>query len=219
MKRLLRYLKRRYPNFLPAIIYHFVRMLFGSVRITLVNAEIPRGFHQRNEGIIQIMWHGRLLAGTSAYQGKNGHILISSHGDGEIIARVTGLFGFSHVRGSSSKGGQKALKELVTLGRRNQDLVLTPDGPRGPAEEVKPGVAQVARLTGLPVIPFAYAASPAFRAKSWDRFLIPLPFARCFYVWGEPVYYREGEDIEEFRLRIQEGLSAVTRQADGCVGS
>lgn len=215
MKSFLRFLKRTFPGFLPAIGYGLIRLLFAFCRARLVNVEIPRGFHARGAGIIQVMWHSRLLFGPFAYQGnKKGHILISSHGDGEIIARITALFGFSHVRGSSSKGADRALKQMLKIARQNGDLILTPDGPRGPAEVVKAGVAQIARLTGMPVIPFAVSATRCVRLKSWDRFLIPLPFATCFFVWGEPVSCEADEDTEHFRHRVEEALKSVTAAAD-----
>lgn len=215
MKKFLRILKQKRPNALPSLAYSVIRLLYATLRPRLVNVEIPRRFHEGGEGTIQVMWHSRLGLGIFAYQGTKGHILISSHGDGEIIARITALFGFNHVRGSSSKGGGAALKRMIKLARQNEDLVITPDGPRGPAEVVKPGVAQVGMATSLPVIPFAISASRCIRLNSWDRFMIPLPFAKCFFVWGEPVFFGKEDDLESFRLRIEQGLKGVTSAADG----
>ena len=214
MKRLLRAIKTRFPGLLPALAYTVIRALFATLRVRLVNAENARSFHDRGEGIIQVMWHSRLCISPCAYQGNKGHILISSHGDGEIIARVTALFGFEHIRGSSSKGADRALKQMLKLARRNEDLIVTPDGPRGPAEVVKPGVAQIARLTGLAVVPFAIAASSCIRLKSWDRFMIPLPFSRCYFVWGDSIRCEADEEVEQFRLRVEEVLKRVTEDAD-----
>jgi hypothetical protein len=106
------------------------------------------------------------------------------------------------------------MRELVRLGRKNSDMAITPDGPRGPAEVVKPGVAHVARLTGRPILPLSFASSRFKRFNSWDRFLLPYPFSRGVFVWGEPLYYRKGEALEAFRLRIDEALRDTTRRAD-----
>ena len=204
MKKLLRPLKKRLSRrFLPKLLYLLMRALYATMRVRIVGAEIPRAFHEKGEGVINVFWHGRLLLTQFAYEGKELHVLASPHGDGEIIGKVSKYFGFHLVRGSSNKRGAGALMELVRLARKNCDLVITPDGPRGPAEVVKPGVAQVARITGRPVIPSAFSSSRAKEFRSWDRFRLPYPFSRAVFVWGEPLYYREGEDMEEFRRRIE----------------
>lgn len=215
MKESLKKLKNRLSSgFLPALIYLAVRALYATMRIKVVGGEIPRPFHDRGEGVIVVFWHNRLLLSPYAYMGKDLNVLISSHGDGELIANATRGFGFSPVRGSSSKGGAEAMRELVRLGRKNSDMAITPDGPRGPAEVVKPGVAHVARLTGRPILPLSFASSRFKRFNSWDRFLLPYPFSRGVFVWGEPLYYRKGEALEAFRLRIDEALRDTTRRAD-----
>lgn len=202
---------------LTLLIYALLRFIHATMRITVVGGDILPDFTRRGEGFIGICWHGRLLMVPFIYPGHTLHVLISTHRDGEIIANVVKRFGFSLVRGSSSKGGKEALKEMVRLGKANKDLAITPDGPRGPAEVLKPGVAQVARLTGKAVVPVAFASSRGKRLSSWDRFLIPYPFSRGGFVTGEPLYYREGEEMEAFRLRIEEALRATTARADALV--
>ncbi|KAF0220705.1 MAG: hypothetical protein FD174_1029 [Geobacteraceae bacterium] len=220
MKNLLRKIKNRLAGgLLPKLIFAVVRLLYATMRTRVVGGEIPQSFHDRGEGTINVFWHGRLLMLPFFYKGKGLHVLISSHGDGEIIANVMRLFGFHPVRGSSSKGGKEALHELMRLARENRDLAITPDGPRGPAEVVKPGVAQLARITGRPVITLAFSSSRGKRFSSWDRFLVPYPFSRGVFVWGEPLHYRKGEEMETFRLRIEEALRATTQRADEYIGS
>jgi lysophospholipid acyltransferase (LPLAT)-like uncharacterized protein len=148
------------------------------------------------------------------YPGKGIHILISSHRDGEIIANVMKRFGFGLVRGSSKKRGLMALREMIEVLRQGSDLGITPDGPRGPAEVVKSGIAQAAVTSGRPVIPIAYAAAWQLRATSWDRFILPIPFSRLVFVVGEPLYHAEEEPLEDFRLRIENSLRDVTARAD-----
>jgi lysophospholipid acyltransferase (LPLAT)-like uncharacterized protein len=104
---------------------------------------------------------------------------------------------------------------MVRLARENCDIGITPDGPRGPAEVVKPGVATLACLTKRPVIPMAYSCSRFKRLSSWDRFMFPYPFSRAVFVWGEPLSCREGEEQEEFRKRVEAALKEVTARADG----
>jgi lysophospholipid acyltransferase (LPLAT)-like uncharacterized protein len=154
-----------------------------------------------------------------AYLGKDMNVLISSHGDGELIANAMKGFGFGLVRGSSSKRGAEAIRELVRLVRKNSDLAITPDGPRGPAEVVKQGVAQVALMTGRPILPLAFASTRSKRFNSWDRFLLPYPFSLGVFVWGEPLYFQKGESLETFRLCIEKALCETTRRADEYTGS
>jgi lysophospholipid acyltransferase (LPLAT)-like uncharacterized protein len=220
MKEALKKLKRRLAgNILPGMIFRSIRLLHATIRVRVIGEEIPTSFHDRGEGTINVFWHGRLLMLPFFYRGKGLHVLISSHGDGEIIANVMKLFGFCLVRGSSSKRGREAFLEMIRLARENRDLAITPDGPRGPAEVVKEGVAQVARITGRPVVTLAFSSSRGKRFGSWDRFLLPYPFSRGVFVWGEPLYYREGEETEAFRLRIEEALKETTARADEYVGS
>lgn len=216
MKERLKKLKNRLAGgLLPSLVYLLVRGLRATMRMRIIGGDIPQSFHDRGEGVINVSWHGRLLMIPFAYTGKGAYVLVSSHGDGEIIANVIKRFGLNVVRGSSSKGGKEALRELVRLARENRDLGVTPDGPRGPAERVKPGVAQLARLTGKPVIPVAFSCSRARRFASWDRFLVPYPFSRGVVVWGEPLFCRDGEEFEAFRLRVEQALRETTARADG----
>lgn len=217
MKRLFKKLKKRLPSsILTKIIYLAMRVLYATLRVEFRGMEIPVSFHQQNRGVILTFWHSMILMASFPYRGNGIHVLVSSHGDGELIGRVIKQFGFFLVRGSSSKGGKEALHELVSLIRRNRDVAITPDGPRGPAEEVKPGIAQLARLTGAPVIPAAFSGPRLKILRTWDRFRIPWPFSRIVYVCGEPLYYQEGEEFEHFRQRIETALREVTAQADAC---
>jgi lysophospholipid acyltransferase (LPLAT)-like uncharacterized protein len=190
-----------------------------TMRVRVDGGEIMRDFTRRGEGFIGIFWHARLIMIPFVYPGKRMNVLIGTHRDGQIIADVMHCFGFRTVRGSSSKGGDKAVKEMVKLLASNNDLAITPDGPKGPAETLKPGVAQIARLTGKAVVPVAFGASRFRRFRSWDRFIIPYPFSKVVFVIGEPLRYIKGEEIEQFRLRIENALKEATERADKLAGA
>lgn len=216
MREYLKNLKNRLADgFLPNLVYLVVRALRATMRLEIIGGDIPQAFHDRGEGIISVFWHSRLLLLPFAYTGEKIHVLISSHGDGKIIANVMKKFGFGVVYGSSSKEGKRAYREMMQLARADCDLAITPDGPRGPAEVVKAGVVNLALRTGRPVIPLAYSASRTKRFASWDRFMLPYPFSRGVIIWGDPLFSREGENAEEFRLRIEEALREVTTRVDG----
>ena len=157
------------------------------MRVTYVGESFMPSFAARGEGFIAMFWHARMLMLPFIYPGKKISILISIHRDGEIIANVMKCFGFHLVRGSSKKGGTAALREMLALLKQDKDLGITPDGPKGPAETLKLGTAQVGKLSGKAVIPVTFSANPCFRAKSWDRFMIPYPFSRGVLYAAAPV--------------------------------
>lgn len=141
--------------------------------------------------------------------------MISASRDGELISTIARSMGYTPVRGSSSKGGQEALKGMVRFMKEGKRCAITPDGPRGPRREVKKGVVDLARLTGCPVVPFAFEAQHCWRLRSWDRFIIPKPFSRAVFIYGEPIQVpRKGGDDEEFLERIQGELDRVTKAAE-----
>lgn len=196
------------------LIYALIRLLYRTMRITIVGQERYRRFVEHEDGVIGIFWHGRMLLMPFLYPGRNISILISAHRDGEIIANVMKRFNFGLVRGSSKKGGSAALRDMLRLLKGGGDLGITPDGPKGPAEVVKPGVAEVARLSGKYIMPTTFTAKPCLRATSWDSFMIPLPFSRVVLYAGTPLRYEEGEDMESFRSRIEASLRQTNDEAE-----
>jgi hypothetical protein len=224
MKKLKRRLKRKLNQAMSSqplafLLVLLIRFIYATMRITVVGKDILPGFAARGEGYVGAFWHARILMIPFLYPGKALHILVSQHRDGEIIANILRQFGFCLVRGSSSKGGHDALREMMRLLRADNDLGIAADGPRGPAEVLKPGAAQLGRISGKAVIPISFSASMAFRFTSWDRFMFPLPFSRGVYVVGEPVRHEKGEDVEEYRLRIENALRGITAKADEMAGN
>jgi len=220
----LKRLKKRVAAYLSGsvgswLLYSLIWLIYRTMRITFVGKDIMPGFTARGESFVAAFWHGRLFLIPFTYPGCAMNVLISIHRDGEIIANVMKRFGFSLVRGSSKKGGTAALREMLQLLKDNKPLAITPDGPKGPVEVMKPGVAQVARLSGKAVIPMTFSASSCFRATSWDRFMIPYPFSRGVLYVGEPLRHEPGEEMEAFRLRLETALKDVNAKADEMAGS
>ena len=146
---------------------------------------------------------------------------ISQHRDGELLARTLVRFGYEVVRGSSTRGGFEGMRGLLRALKRGHDVALAPDGPRGPAQIVSPGVIAMARLSGCPIRPVAYGAKWVFRAKSWDRFMVPLPFSMGAVEWGPPIYVpREANAVlsEEKRMELQRELNKISHKVDRAVG-
>lgn len=187
--------------------------LDALMRTTSVRTEGEENFRQfwrEKRPVVFTLWHGRLLPCTYHHRHQDVVTLVSHHRDGEYITRLVQKWGYTAVRGSSSRGGLDALRELVRHLRGGRSLAITPDGPRGPREKLKPGPLLAAQLTGAPIIPVASGASRASYFGGWDRFLIPHPFARLQIAYGEPVYVPRRADEAE--------LQAVADEVEGRLG-
>ncbi len=162
---------------------------------------------------VMAFWHGRILPATYYFRRRGIVVITSENFDGEWIARIIERFGFGTARGSSSRGGLKAMLKLVRDMERGRPAGFTLDGPRGPARVAQPGAVWLARATGNPVLPFHLEASSHWTANSWDRTQIPKPFSTVALVVGEPIDVpAEATDQQldssrqtlEFRLRALE---------------
>lgn len=173
------------------------------------------------ERVIFCIWHNRLALSLAAYRryvqrfepGRRMAAMVSASRDGGMLARILELFDVEPVRGSSSRRGPQALRELATFGERGLDLAITPDGPRGPCYRVQEGVIHAAQLTGLPIVPVSCYLSWKVRPRSWDRFQIPLPFSRCRVKTGTIVRVaREVSDEERnaHREQLERTLIEIT---------
>jgi lysophospholipid acyltransferase (LPLAT)-like uncharacterized protein len=155
-----------------------LRALARTWRFREVGREDWRARRAAGLPTVVALWHGQMLPLTVHHRGMGIAILISEHHDGEIIARVARAFGLEAVRGSTSRGGARALLELVTTLRTGRDVAVTPDGPRGPRLEFAPGALVAAHRAGAAVVGIAAHVDRAWRLRSWDAFEIPKPFAR-----------------------------------------
>ncbi len=167
--------------------------------------------------IIYAVWHGRILLLPRLYGRRGSHALASRSRDGELVARWISRFGLVPVRGSSTRGGGEALRQLARVLRQGGEVVVVPDGPSGPREVLKAGVIALARLSGAPIVPTAFGASREWRLHSWDEFRIPKPFARCVVRFGEPIRIPAGADraaLEAARKDVEAALRSLTWQVD-----
>jgi len=137
--------------------------------------------------VIYTFWHGTMLPLLWQHRKERVAILISEHGDGEIIARIAHSLGYHSVRGSTSRGGERAILGTARELEGGRDVAFTPDGPRGPRESFAPGALIVSQRTGAPVVLITVDAPRAWRLTSWDRFLIPKPFARVTIAYEDPI--------------------------------
>ncbi len=188
-----------------------IRLLATTWRMETVNGAPLTEARRSGTRVIFALWHGELLPLLWHQRGENVAIMISEHRDGEIVARIAESLGYATVRGSSSRGGSRALIGLMREIDAGRDGAITPDGPRGPARVFAPGAAVAAQRTGALIAPIRAAASSAWRLKSWDRFLIPKPFARVRVTFGEltGVSAASPRAAAEHAARLQAILDAV----------
>jgi lysophospholipid acyltransferase (LPLAT)-like uncharacterized protein len=192
------------------LIFSIVRVLSWSWRCRLVDAQ--GALVEPHGPMIFCLWHNRLALATTMWDqfGRKkirsaGLVaLISASHDGGVLARTLRYFNVEAVRGSSSRRGPQALLELTTWTERAHSVAITPDGPRGPRYVVQDGILALAQVSGLPILPVSAAVHWKFCLKSWDRFQVPLPFARCEIRVGLPVKVpREATDEERRALKAQ----------------
>ncbi|MBR9989961.1 MAG: lysophospholipid acyltransferase family protein [Gemmatimonadetes bacterium] len=189
--------------------------LMHTTRLRVENESAYRARMDEGKPVIFALWHGRLLPLGFLHRGQDVVCLASRSADGEYITRILQHWGFSVVRGSSSSGGDTAFRDLVRVVRAGRSVAVTPDGPRGPRERLKPGVLQLAQLTGVPLVPLAAAASRSWWFVSWDRFLVPQPFARLHVAYGDPVFVpRESADLGELTAKIESTLSDLMARVE-----
>jgi lysophospholipid acyltransferase (LPLAT)-like uncharacterized protein len=169
-----------------------------------------------SENYIGALWHSRLLLFPFVlrrfFSNRHGAALISASRDGELLADAIKRFDYDVVRGSSSRMGASAILQLTEVLASGHDVVITPDGPRGPAYELGPGIIFLAQKSGAAVVPFNMEYSSYWRLKSWDRFIVPRPFSKVRVIIGQPHRVKSTSTDEEFeaeRLRLQNALMAL----------
>lgn len=193
--------------------HHLVLALGRTWRIRHDAARAVDAARRGNGPVMYVFTHGVLLALAYTHRRRAIQILISESRDGEIITRISGKLGFGASRGSSTRGGERAVLRLAAKGRAGYDLAITPDGPKGPRGTVGPGPAIVAARSGVPIVPVGVAADRAWRARSWDRFLIPKPGARVWVTYGAPIHVRRGEERLALTERVERAMADVEASA------
>lgn len=183
--------------------------------------------------IIFIFWHGRMVFVPFMDEEKEkNYVLISHHSDGILIAKSMDFSGVKQIRGSSdrlksketgakNRGGKKAIRECLKILKNGGNISITPDGPRGPRMNLKTSVINIASIAGADIIPVTFSSSRCKIFKSWDRFMLPLPFGKTVCIYGAPISIPENiskKELENTRKYIENQLNSLTREADLQVG-
>ncbi len=189
-----------------------VRTLARTWRVVAINQQAFQERRRARQPVIFAFWHAKILPLVWQHRDEGVAVLISQHSDGEIIARICEALGHRTVRGSTSRGGARALVEITRLLDQGIDVAFTPDGPRGPAHTIAPGVLYAAQRSDAAIIPIDVRASRAWRLNTWDRFVIPKPFARVTIRYGDPHLVpsaQQGNTIESETERLAATFAAL----------
>ena len=195
--------------------YWAIKILALTMQFEEINPEIPRQFWENGVPAIGAFWHGRLLMMPVVYKGKKLSFLVSPHRDGQVVGKALNRFGFHPILGSTTRKGFSGFKQMAKS--HGSDIAIVPDGPRGPRHRVQIGVIELAKLTGKAVVPLSFSASKRKVFHSWDQFLLPYPFSKGVFIWGEPVYVDRNGDrahLEEKRTLLENRLNELTEKAD-----
>jgi lysophospholipid acyltransferase (LPLAT)-like uncharacterized protein len=191
---------------------NYIRFVYYTSRIRMDMDENAKAYLASKQAAVFAFWHGRMLMIPPIHPpGRKMHVLISTHRDGEMIARTMHHFGFSTVRGSTTRGGATAAMQAVKALLAGDSVAVTPDGPRGPVMKVQQGVLSIAEMSGVPVLAVTYACTRHKRMRSWDRFMVALPFGTIHYAVGAPMMGAKPELLENEMLRL-------TREVDEKAG-
>jgi len=196
------FISRIIHSLIPWVAVHLIRLLYFFLRVDFIENRFLVKAWENGENFLLVSWHEQILMMPKGYHGPGVKLLISQSKDGELLAAAMSHFGYSAVRGSSSKGGKAAFREMLALTKEKFDIAMTPDGPRGPRRELKDGIIHLAKMSSRGVVPVAFVCSHGHRFASWDRFLCPYPFARAVYSYGAPVYFNREAGAEDFRNRL-----------------
>lgn len=173
--------------------------------------------HKPDLSCIYAIWHGWQYGLLNIFPRKKLYLLISPSLDGEIIARVSQNLGFSTVRGSMKRDGSKALREILKILKNGDSIAYTVDGPKGPIYKVKDGVIKIAQMSQKPIVPVVPSVNWKIEAPTWDKYKVPMLFAKIKSVFGEPIYVPKkltDEEIEEYRLNLENELFRLQAEAE-----
>ena len=205
-----------------AVLFRLVELWLASCRFTLVEPDAVKLFSESGRPFIAALWHAGLIYSLFYFRHYPGVMMVSGSSDGEWVARSLNSWGQIPIRGSTHKGGLRAIKEMARIMRQQgRSAGIVADGSKGPARIAQKGAVVLARETGAPMVPTGLAAKPAFRFKSWDRTILPFPGSKVVIVCGQPISVppdARGVRIEEFRRNLEDSLNESTRIAEEIIG-
>ena len=195
-----------------------IKIISWTYKIRVMNLDIEKDILKRGHIPIYASWHQRFFPGIVFFATRKPiSIMISQSRDGELISKIVNVLGWHPVRGSSSKGGGQALRDIKKLVRKGYKIAHIVDGPRGPLGDVKPGLLVIAQASGMPIVPTITSAEKKWVFNSWDRFMVPKPFSRVIIRFSDEIHIPRklhGDDFEKKRSSIEETLKKLYVETD-----
>lgn len=199
-----------------------VRLTYLSNRVTYHCAPGVAPYRNGQQPAIYCFWHGRMIMQPFIRpHNRRMHVLVSLHRDGAFIGTIMRCFGIHAISGSKSRGGARAMRAMLQQARRGDNIAITPDGPRGPAQRAESGAVYLAARSGHAIVPITFAATRHVRFRSWDRFMLPKPFGRIHFALGAPMHVPAKADaatLARLTGELENTLNILTRQADEACG-
>lgn len=215
-----RWWESRRAKVLGGLLWGLARLIGLTLRLRVEGWEKVEAHLRTGQGAVLITWHGRTLIPANFMRGKGAWAMISLSRDGEIQANIFERFGFRIIRGSTGRGGVRAALEAARCVQGGGVLAFTPDGPRGPSQKVQPGTLLIAQKAGCPIFPAGISAYPRKLLPTWDRYLIPMPFARAAFLFGDPIWVPAEvgkEAFPEIAEHLEQVLNALEARAETLV--
>lgn len=214
-------------RFIPFLAFWIVRVLSATLRVRVTGEEKVRAAQETGKGLIVVSWHGRTFMPIARFRNKGYWAMVSTSRDGDYQNLLFQRSGINTVRGSTSaRGAVQAALTMIKHLKAGATLAHTPDGPRGPSHVVQPGVIFMAQKSGAPIIPAGISAFPRKLFKAWDQYMIPVPFARVVWIYGDPIHIPADERSEDqqrvWAERVGAAITALEDQAEreaGAVGA
>ncbi len=219
MKRLLKTILQSawVQKILVSLCFYYIKLVYITSRKQFVGLEHIQNLLISDKPFIICFWHGRMALLPPAWRWKHKKfaMLLSAHRDGKMIGSLIKKFNMETIVGSSTRGGSEAARHIYENLQNSNVIGITPDGPRGPREEVSPGIIRLAQHSGAYIIPVSFSTTKGRHLRSWDRFLLPYPFGSCTFVVGEPLHIQEkAPKGVDYRHAIKTALDAVTQISD-----
>lgn len=198
-----------------------LRLLFCTIRIREIPDALSQKYKRQGKCMIYAFWHAHILVPSYVGRSLGAKVLISQHRDGEYIAQVVQWLGNDMARGSTTRGGARALLSMIKKVKEEKvSLAITPDGPKGPRFVVQSGVIMLGQKTCYPIVPVMVHHSKCWELPSWDRFCIPKPFSKVVLIYGDPIIIPsklEKSEIEEYRILLEKRLNEMNIEAEQLV--
>jgi lysophospholipid acyltransferase (LPLAT)-like uncharacterized protein len=195
----------------------FILILGKLTRIKIVGQHHFEKLNKKNVPFIYVLWHGRIVLPIYVHRNEGITPMVSLHADGEMIAQTLHKLGYVTVRGSSTRGGKEAFYIMVDALKQGRRGAMIPDGPRGPRHYLKPGTLYIAQQSGAYLLPILFSSKRKMEFKSWDRFILPMPFSKSIVIYGAPINVPKDlsqKQVEQLRIKFQEDMVQLEMQAD-----